>query len=94
MTNFFKKLDISAFEAKSKAQKIANGPMLFQATFSLIEHGVLKALDEAPKGLTLEQLKQQTDLSEYALTVLLDMGASGEIVTVSDDGVYALSKIG
>ena len=68
--------------------------MLFQATFSLIEHGVLKALDEAPKGLTLEQLKQQTDLSEYALGVLLDMGASGEIVTVSDDGVYALSKIG
>ena len=94
MTNFYKKLDISAFDAISKAQKIVNGPMLFQATFSLIEHGVLKALDEAPKGLTLEQLKQQTDLSEYALGVLLDMGASGEIVTVSDDGVYALSKIG
>lgn len=94
MTNFYKKLDISAFDAISKAQKIVNGPMLFQATFSLIEHGVLKALDESPKGLTLEQLKQQTDLSEYALGVLLDMGASGEIVTVSDEGVYTLSKIG
>ena len=53
MTNFYKKLDISAFDAISKAQKIVNGPMLFQATFSLIEHGVLKALDESPKGLTL-----------------------------------------
>ena len=94
MTNFYKKLNITAFEAISKAQKIVNGPMLFQATFSLIEHGVLKALDEAPKGLTLEQLREKTDLSEYALGVLLDMGASGEIVTVSDDGVYALSKIG
>lgn len=94
MPNFYKDLNISAFDAISQAQKIASGPMLFQATYTLIEHNVLAILEKEKAGLTIKELTEKTDLSEYAIGVLMDMAASGNVVCVSDDGKYTLSKIG
>ncbi|MBR1612278.1 MAG: SAM-dependent methyltransferase [Succinivibrio sp.] len=94
MPNFYKELNISALDAISEAQKVINGPVLFQAVFCLIEHKVLDVLSKSKDGLTISELCSKTDLNEYALGVLLDMACSGRIMTVSDDGVYKITKIG
>lgn len=94
MTNFYKELNISAFDAISIAQKIASGPMLFQTACTLIDHGILSILEKHQDGLTLQELAKESDLNEYALGVLMDMAASGQIVLVSDDEKYTLSKVG
>lgn len=68
--------------------------MLFQAVCVLVEEGVLEALESFKDGATVKELSAKTSFSEYALGVLLDMAASGRIVTVSDDGRYAVTRVG
>lgn len=94
MPNFYKELKISAFDAISKAQEIASSPMLFQTACILLDHGVLSVLENEKDGITVTDLCKKCDLNEYALGVLLDMAASGQIVLVSDDHKYTLSKVG
>ncbi|MGN1282028.1 MAG: methyltransferase [Succinivibrio sp.] len=87
------KKTISAFEAISKAQEIACGPMLFQTVCVLFDHNVLNLLDKSKDGLSLDELENQTDLNRYALDILLDMAISGCVVK-KDDNRYYLTKIG
>ncbi|MGN0915939.1 MAG: methyltransferase [Succinivibrio sp.] len=94
MPNFYSDLKISSLDAISKAQEIIHGPILFQAIYTLFEHGVLDVIDKARDGITLAEIAQKSDLNEYALGVLLDMACSGKVVLVSDDGKYSLSKVG
>lgn len=86
--------NISAFEAISKAQYLACAPILFQTVYTLREHCILSLLDKAKEGLTLEELCTKSDLSQYALEVLLEMAISGEIVKKDTNNRYSLTKIG
>ncbi|WP_392398367.1 class I SAM-dependent methyltransferase [Edwardsiella piscicida] len=90
----YDKDSLSALDAITEAQRIAFAPMLFQTALNLRNAGVLAYLDRQGKqGATLDDIVTNGALSEYAVSVLLDMGLSGRIVTSKDERYY-LSKVG
>lgn len=90
----YEKDSLSALDAITEAQRIAFAPMLFQTALSLRNAGVLAYLDKQGKqGATLDEIVAHGALNEYAVSVLLDMGLSGRIITCKDER-YCLSKVG
>lgn len=86
--------DISAFDAISDAQKIAFAPMLFQATMCLRDFGILAFLDEKGKtGALLSEITQAVSCSDYAVSLLLDMGLTGKLIYMNGES-YCLGKTG
>src|SRR5680860_1265627 len=84
------KKKIKAIEALEAAQKIAFAPFVFQTTVSLRKLGVLDYLFEngANGGTTLEALSQAISISEYGLSVLLEIAESSDIVEKDTAGGY------
>ena len=77
-----------------EAQRIAFAPMLFQTALCLRNSGILGYLDQQGKrGATFAAISEIFDGKEYAVSVLLDMGLSGRILTYKEER-YHLSKIG
>jgi len=90
----YEKDSLSALDAITEAQRIAFAPMLFQTALCLRNSGVLSWLDKQGKrGSHLDEIVANSTLNEYAVSVLLDMGLSGRIIT-HHDGVYYLAKVG
>ncbi|MCH1930685.1 SAM-dependent methyltransferase [Shewanella sp. A25] len=86
--------EISAFDAKFEAQKIAFAPVSFQVAHCLLKFEVLACIDKAgDNGSTLEELSKTSQLNEYALGVILDMGLSMGLVW-QKDAAYVLDKTG
>lgn len=84
----------TALEAISQAQWIAFSPFVFQAAVVLRDTGILENIEKLGKqGETVEALVQATDLSTYAVKVLLDFGVSIDLVH-EDGGRYFLTKVG
>ncbi len=90
------KKKIKAIEALEEAQKIAFAPFVFQTTMTLRKLGVLNYLFEKGNdgGVTIESLSQALSISEYGLSVLLEIAESSDIVEKNSGGGYELSKIG
>jgi hypothetical protein len=90
------KKKIKAIEALEEAQKIAFAPFVFQTTVSLRKLGVLDYLFEngTAGGVSIEALSKALSISEYGLSVLLEIAESSEIVEKHPDGGYELTKIG
>ena len=85
---------LSALDAITEAQRIAFAPMLFQTALCLRNSGVLAWLDtQGKQGASLEEIVENSTLNEYGVSVLLDMGLSGRIVT-HKEGLYYLAKVG
>jgi ubiquinone/menaquinone biosynthesis C-methylase UbiE len=85
---------LSALDAITEAQRIAFAPMLFQTARCLRDSGVLTYLDQqGSHGATLEEITEQSRINGYAVSVLLDMGLSGRIIT-HNEGYYYLAKVG
>ncbi len=86
--------DITAFEAKFEALKIAFSPVIFQSTVSLLRLGILAKLNEASgEGLSAQEIAKDVDISIYGIKVLLDAALSAHIVWQKDQR-YILDKIG
>ena len=86
--------DKSALQAKFDAQKIAFGPIMFQAAKALRDLGILKCLmTHRRQGVLLEEIAQELELSEYGIKVLLEAGLSLEMVMVENDK-WSLTKTG
>ncbi len=84
----------SNLEARFTAQRLAFGPMMFQAARVLRDSGALEFLRErALDGATPEELADEVDLSLYAAGVLLEAGLAAEIVQL-EGGRYVLTKVG
>ncbi len=84
----------SALEAKFEAQKIAFGPIMFQATLALRDLGILDAVSESGSaGILPEEAAQKLKLSEYGVKVLLDAGLSIGVVRMENER-YILTKTG
>jgi len=84
----------SAFEAKTEAQKIAFGPVMFQAARALVKLGILELVSKSgASGITSLDIAVQLKLSEYGTEVLLDAGLSIGIVMMQDEK-YILTKTG
>lgn len=90
------KKKIKAIEALEEAQKIAFAPFVFQTTMSLRKLGVLDYLFEngADGGTTIQALSEALSISEYGLSVLLEIAESSDIVEKHDEGHYELTKTG
>jgi ubiquinone/menaquinone biosynthesis C-methylase UbiE len=84
----------SAVQAKYDAQKIAFGPIMFQAARSLRKLGILECLHQERKtGLGVEAVAEKCNLSIYGVKVLLEAAISLEMVYVKENKFF-LSKTG
>ena len=85
---------LTAIEAKSAAQRLAFGPVAFQAAACLVRLGILEAVASAgDEGRGIEDIAQELTLSPYGVGVLLDMGLALGAVWRRDDH-YVIDKIG
>lgn len=85
-----------AIHALEEAQKIAFAPFIFQATMSLKRLGVFDAIFDRqdPEETTVAALASKLAISEYGLSVLLEIAESSDIVIQDENGCFELSKIG
>jgi len=83
----------SALDAWFDAQKIALGPIIFQAARLLRDSGVLNILSEARAGLTVEEIADRCETPGYGILVLLEAGLAAEVVRREDDR-YVLTATG
>lgn len=86
---------LSAREAQLRAQFIAWGPAVFQATRVMLKHGVLEALRDSAEGLTRAELCAKTGLGDYAMKCLLEASLSiGTVLVDVETEHYTLAKTG
>ncbi len=83
----------TALQAKFDAQKIAFAPIMFQATITLRNLGILEHIRKSRTGITIEDISHDLNLSVYGIKVLLEAGLSLELVTVTEDK-YKITKTG
>jgi ubiquinone/menaquinone biosynthesis C-methylase UbiE len=84
----------TALQAKFDAQKIAFGPIMFQAARSLQKLGILQSIKKSRnKGIRIVDIANELKLSVYGVKVLIEAGLSMELVRVEDDKFF-LTKTG
>ncbi len=84
---------LSAQEAQHLAHEISFAPVVFQVSRLMVKFGILEAFFAHPEGLTQEEIAQQTNLSPYAVQVLLEASLSIGTVIVKEDR-FVLTKAG
>jgi len=89
--NFFESDNLTALEAKEKAQWIAFAPAVFQATRVLRDTGILTKVEAHPDGVTADEIESATKLSHYGVRVLLE-AALGIGLLTHKDGLFKLTK--
>ena len=82
-----------AVQAKFDAQKIAFGPIMFQAALALRNLGILDLIKGSEAGITMEDVAEKLNLSVYGVKVLLEAGLSLEVVRV-ENNLFHLTKTG
>lgn len=85
---------LNFIEAQAEAHKIAFYPMLFQAIRSLDKLGILGELvANKTSGLSKEDLLARLDISDYAMSLLLETGVKADVLLCEGD-LYKPSKLG
>ncbi|QRR03968.1 methyltransferase [Dyadobacter sandarakinus] len=87
------KKKMSAVEAKYEAQKIAFGPMFFQAVVALRELGILKFISNHRTGVSAEDIVSALGVSEYGVNLLLEAAEAMGVVE-TEDGLFRITKVG
>lgn len=86
---------MSVREAQRKAEWIAFGPVVFQATRIMIKWGILDMLRDADGGLTMTEIVERTAKTEYAIKVLMEASLSiGTVMLAEDKEHFELTKTG
>lgn len=83
----------TALEAQAAALKLAFGPVVFQCVRIAWKAGLLSSLEHSDGGLDVASLAGKHDLTEYAVSVLLESCLSAEVVAFEDEK-YTLTKVG
>lgn len=92
--NHFSKDTKTAIEAKDAAQRIAFGPIIFQATQAMRKTGLLQVIRDAGKaGITIADAAAKTGLSEYGARVLMEASLGIGLCTLNDNR-YNITKTG
>lgn len=95
MIDFYKTDQKTAIEAKHLAQIIAHGPIIFQVAKVLRDKGILQVVEDARSaGITIEEICEKVNLSEYGVRVLLEAGLGMHLVKYTDDEKFAITKTG
>ena len=85
----------SAGEAQRYAQIIAWGPMVFQTARIMVKWGIMELINQSDNGLTLGEIREKTDLSNYALKCLLEASLSIGIIMVDPESErFCITKAG
>ena len=91
--NKYKVDDLRAVDAKFEAQKIAFAPLAFQAIKTMINLGILKAIEDAgDEGITRAALAEKTKLSEYGVGVLCEMALGMNVIKLTQDYTLTTQK--
>lgn len=91
---FFKADTKHAVAARYEAQKIAFGPVAFQATLCLRDLGILALVEKGGKeGCTEEEVAESLNLSHYGVRVLMEAGL-GLGLLCENAGRYTATKTG
>ena len=92
--NYFQKDPLTAFNAKAEAQRIAFGPIVFQACRVLRDSGILDRIKSAgANGLALEEVVAKANLPRYGVKVLLEAGLGIGLFFLRE-GRYVLGNLG
>ena len=84
----------TAAQARADAQRIAFGPIVFQAVMAMRQLGILEKLHSAGEaGRSVAAIAQALALPEYGVRVLLESGLSSGVVRLVADR-YVLTKTG
>lgn len=87
--------NLSAHEAQLRAQFIAWGPAVFQATRVMWKWGILEMLRQSDEGLTREEIAERSGRSGYAVKCLLEASLCiGTVKVDLETGRYRLGKTG
>lgn len=82
----FKTDNIRAVDAKFEAQKIAFAPMCYQAIRTMLELGMMQAINDAgDAGITRKELAEKAKISEYGAGVLCEMALGMNVIKLSKD---------
>ncbi len=81
-------------QAYEEAQRIAFAPFVFQACAAAKKTGLLNLLGQSEKPLSISEIAQGSHLSEYAVSVLIDILVSSRIVQGHENRSFSLSKVG
>ncbi len=85
---------LRGLDARFEAQRIAFGPVVFQCVRIAWKSGLLEKVDQAgATGACSEALASQSDLSTYAVDLLLETALSAGVVRRTE-GRYALTRVG
>lgn len=86
---------LSARAAQEKAEFIAWGPVVFQASRLMIKFGILDMLRDSEQGMTRQEICEKTGLSDYAVKCLTEAGLCiGTILVDTETDRFSLSKTG
>ncbi len=88
------KKELSALDAKFEAQKIAFGPLYFQAVMAMTELGILELIGKHRNGITITELCEKSGVSEYGVEILLEAAETIDVVRRNENGLYNITKIG
>ncbi|MDH6343591.1 hypothetical protein M2480_002423 [Parabacteroides sp. PFB2-12] len=83
----------TAAEAQRLAQEIAFGPVVFQVSRLMRSFGIFEMLRNASDGLSLEEITEKTQLSRYAVQVLLESSLTIGTILLKEERFY-LGKAG
>ena len=82
----FKTDNIRAVDAKFEAQKIAFAPMFYQAIRTMLELGMMQAINDAgDAGISRKELAEKAKISEYGAGVLCEMALGMNVIKLSQD---------
>ena len=63
---------LSAREAQRQAEFIAFGPVIFQTARIMLKLGIMDMIRDSENGLTIKEVAEKADISEYASKCLLE----------------------
>ena len=86
--------DLSILEAKFEAQKLAFGPIYFQAVMAMKKLGILQLIGRSRKGISIDQIAKKLNLSCYGVEVLIEAATSAGVVEILEETKIKLTKVG
>jgi len=89
----FDQSKLNAADALLEAQKIAFGPVVFQAARLLRDWGIFQLLQDNKNGMNIQDIATALDLSRYAVEILCESGFSMGALNLVDEQ-YFITDIG
>lgn len=88
------KKELSAIDAKFEAQKIAFGPMYFQAVIALRDLGILEFIGNHRKGVAITEIVNQLDVTDYAVRLLIESAVVIDVLETFEEDKVRITKTG